>query len=76
MEIFSEYFVGRIKILKRSQRGNEPSGPIKCREFFDWLRKYQLLQKQSAPRSQFIKLLITLKEGQTCLTFSGPRIVT
>ena len=25
--------------------GNEPSGYIKCGEFLDWLRKYQLLKK-------------------------------
>jgi hypothetical protein len=29
--------------------GDEPSGSIKCWEFLEWLRDWQLLTKDSAP---------------------------
>jgi hypothetical protein len=31
------------------EHGNEPSGSIKCWEFVEWLRNWQLLKKASAP---------------------------
>ena len=34
------------------ERGNEPSGYIKCGEFFDWLRIGQLLKKDCAAWSE------------------------
>jgi hypothetical protein len=32
--------------------GNKPLGSIKCREFLEWLRMFQLLRKGSAPWSK------------------------
>jgi hypothetical protein len=33
------------------KNGNEPSGSIKCGEYLDWLRNYQLPKKVSASYS-------------------------
>jgi len=34
------------------ERGNEPSGSIKCGEFLDWLKTRLLLKKDSAAWSE------------------------
>jgi hypothetical protein len=35
--------------LAQDRDGNESSGSIKCWEFLEWLRNWQLLRKGSAP---------------------------
>jgi len=38
---------------------NEPSVPIKCGEFLDWLRTGQLLRKDCVPRRRFVGWLVS-----------------
>jgi hypothetical protein len=42
---------GKGELAGCSECGNEPSSSIKCWELLDCLRNYQLLKKDSAPRS-------------------------
>jgi hypothetical protein len=42
------------------EHGNEPSGPIKCVKFLDYLSDCYLLQKDSAPWSQSFSLFSEL----------------
>jgi len=43
---------GEGQVADTCECGNEPSGYIKCGEFFDWLRTCYLLKKDSAPWSK------------------------
>jgi hypothetical protein len=36
------------KVVESCKNGNEPSGPINCDKFLDYLRKYQLLNKDTS----------------------------
>ena len=43
---------GQDQVVDTCECDNEPSGSIKCGEFLDYLKKYQLLKKDSAPWSK------------------------
>jgi len=53
--------------------GNEPSGSIKCGEFFDWLRACRLLKKDFAPWSPGI-LQEKLMNTRRCLRIINNQI--
>ena len=38
------------------ENAEEPSGFLKCLNFFDYLRTRQLLKKESAPRMLFVDI--------------------
>jgi hypothetical protein len=50
------------------EHGNDPSGSIKGREFLDQTSDYQLLNKDSAPRSELVTKLeaFTQQGALTC----------
>ena len=43
---------GQRQVADGCECGNEPSGSVKCAEFFDQLQTGQLLKKDSAPWSE------------------------
>ena len=51
---------GYGQVVGTCERGNEPSGSIKCGEFLDQLRIGQLLKKDSAAWSILLKIKPTV----------------
>ena len=43
---------GQGQVAGTCECSNEPSGSIKCGDFYDWLRAGQLLKTDSAPWSK------------------------
>ena len=50
---------GQEQVAGFSKGDNKPSGSIKCEEFFDQLKTYQLFRKASATCSQVVNQLVT-----------------
>jgi hypothetical protein len=48
-----------LKIVGSCEHSNEHFGSIKGRKFLDYLSDYWLLKKDSAPGSQFSKMLLS-----------------
>ena len=46
---------GYRQVTDACECGNEPSGSVKCGEFLDWLQTSQLLKKDSAPWSKYVR---------------------
>ena len=49
---------GQGQVAGCCEYGDEPSGSIKCREFFEYLRTFELLRKDTASWSQLINILL------------------
>ena len=47
--------LGQGRVAGTRERGNEPSGSIKCGEFLDQLKTGCLLNKDSATWSEYVK---------------------
>jgi hypothetical protein len=53
------------------ERGNEPSGSIKCWVFLEWLSNCWILRKDSAPWSQLVTRDVINKCGEETHSASG-----
>jgi hypothetical protein len=64
-----------IHLVKDSscECGNEPPCSVKCGEFLDWLRTYQLLNKDCAPSSYLFVLYEMYKHWSTNAVCQGAK---